>query len=256
MNFDMDYTIQDVRLEALGSHLEGPEPDREFLKSVQDFGVIYPIVLCQEPDGVTIIDGRRRIKAAIRLGWETIKAITYTGLSPDDTAAWALILNEQRSNNIISECLYYSQLLETKDWDTLREEYGFNKSHVQKILTLGKIERQDIFFKAHEEGNVAETTLFAIAKLGKERQDYLLEVYKNNGKVTMTDVKEAKQLKQAEAIAGMPKLTVDIPERKRAWEYAVYHGNEGATAILFSDFKEAYEFKNGCGGTLFKLEVV
>jgi ParB/RepB/Spo0J family partition protein len=256
MKINMDYSVQDVRLEIL-TDLEGPEPDREFLKSVQDFGVIYPIVLCQNAEGMTIIDGRRRIKAALRLGHDTIKAITYTGLSPDDKAAWTLILNEQRSNNIISEYRYYSQLLETKDWDTLREEYGFNKSHVQKILTLGKIKELSKFTAAYEEGSIAETTLFAIAKLPEERQDYLEDVYDHEGKVTMTNVKEAKQLRKAEAVASMPKLDVTIPEKKTCiYEYAVYQG-VGASAELFRDFKEAYEYKNtNPGSTVFKLEVM
>ncbi|MGC9384733.1 MAG: ParB/RepB/Spo0J family partition protein [Kosmotogaceae bacterium] len=236
--------------------LEGPEPDEELIKSIKEFGVIYPIIITEKKGGFEVIDGRRRIKAVRILEHKTIKTINYSGLSPEDEATWALILNDQRSDNVITEFKYYSKLAESKDWNELRKEYGFNKNHVQKIMSLGKIKELDILTKAYEQGNVAETTLFEVAKLGEERQEYVMDILENKGKLALSDVREAKKIKQKEAMASLPDLTPqksEISTQVEVFSFAVGKP-ESNEAKLFSDIQEAYAERDKVSGSrLFKI---
>jgi ParB-like chromosome segregation protein Spo0J len=239
----MNKNIKNLSLTLLpdNNKLEGPEPDEELIKSIKEFGVIYPIIIAEKEGGFEVIDGRRRIKAARALEHKTIKTINYSGLSPEDEAAWALILNDQRSDNVITEFKYYSKLAESKDWDELRKEYGFNKNHVQKIMSLGKIKELELLTDAYEQGLVAETTLFEIAKLGEERQEYIVDILDNKGKITLSDVREAKQIKQKEAFASLPELNPvkNISTQVETFSFAVAQPDSNK-ASLFTNIQEAY----------------
>lgn len=251
--------LVDVPLADLPANeeLEGPEPNDELIKSINEFGVIYPIIISvNEEEKETLIDGRRRIKAARILEHETIPVIYYYGLNETDEATWALILNDQRSDNVITEYKYYTKLVENNDWDSLRKDYGFNKNHVQKIMSLGKIVELETLTTAYQQGLVAETTLFEIAKLGEERQQYVMNILENKGKLALSDVREAKRIKQKEAIASLPQLTpvdIEVVEPVEVFMFAVAEPESNA-AVLFTNIQEAYEARDKVTGSrLFRL---
>jgi len=253
----MQEEIKVIPLSMLPDKLEGPEPTSELIKSIQDFSMIYPIIISIDQDGKqVVVDGRRRIKACRILKLDTIKVIYYEGLEYDDEAAWALILNNQRSDNPVTEYKYYSQLAQTQDWDEIRKQYGFNKNHVQKILSLGKIKELDTFKEAYEKGLVAATTLFEVAKLGEERQDYIEKVLETKGKLALSDVKEAKRIKQKEAISVMPQLTpvAEMPKQEtEIFCFAIAKSGEDV-AKLYTNGEEAYKaMAEIAGSRLFKV---
>lgn len=256
-NIKMSKSIKNLSLTLLpdNNKLEGPEPDEELIKSIKEFGIIYPIIIAEKEGGFEVIDGRRRIKAARILEHKTIKTINYSGLSPEEEATWALILNDQRSNNVITEYKYYTQLAGDSNWDELRKEYGFNKNHVQKILSLGKIKELELLTNAYEQGSVAETTLFEIAKLGEERQQYIIDVLDSKGKITLSDVREAKHIRQKEAFASLPEMNPleDVSTHVETFSFAVAQP-ETNKAVLFSDIQEAYAERDKVpGARLFKV---
>ena len=240
----MNSEIQQIELSKLppNDQLEGPEPSNDLCLSIKTYGIIYPIILSKNGRKLTLVDGRRRIKAARILEYETISAIVYTGLSLDDTATWALILNEQRSTNVITEYLYYTQLMQDKEWSTLRVDYGFNKQHVQKILSLSKIDDFETLSLGYQKGLLSENTLFEVAKLDKERQKYISDVLVNKGKLTMSDVKEAKKVNKLQAMNKLPRL--EAVERAKLIEdnpYSFAVQLEDNQALLCKTLEEAYE---------------
>lgn len=254
----MQHMIELIDLDKLppNEELEGPEPDDELVRSIHEFGVIYPVIISRDGDGKeTIIDGRRRIKACRILEQDSIKVIYYEGLESNDEATWALILNDQRSDNVITEYKYYTKLSETKDWEQLKREYGFNKNHVQKVLSLGKIIELETLTNAYEQGKIAETTLFEIAKLGEERQQYVMNIFETKGKVAFSDVKEAKRIKQKEAMSTLRLTPVEsVPmETTDVFMFAVAEPDSNE-ALLFTNIQEAYEARDKVAGSrLFRL---
>ena len=237
------YTVMNAEdLDRLGP-FEGPEPDPGFLSSIQAFGIIYPVLVSRNTnnDRLTVVDGRRRIKAALKLGLMAVPVAVYDDLSTDDSAAWSLILNEQRSKNVISELLYYNQLAESDNWEQLQKEYGFNKAHIEKILRLNNIEELDTFISAFECGKITESGLFELSKLGHERQTYALNVLQTKGKLTSKDISEAKKMKQAEAMASMPSLDNILEEEARLvedYQFALLLNDN--SVLLFVDSTDAY----------------
>ena len=252
----MSNEIETVELTALPENklLEGPEPTDELMATIEKYGIIYPVILSKQRKKYHIVDGRRRIKAARKLGWETIQAIVYTNVSVEDKAAWALILNEQRSSNVITEYRYYAELIAEDNWEEVRKQCGLNQQHVQKILSLSNINQLDELIPAYEQGKVAESTLFEIAKLGDERQEYVVGVLEAKGKLSLSDVKEAKKVSKLQAIASMPRFEkMEQVKVKEENPYAFAVQVNGSEAVLCLTIEEAYELKDLSDKRIFRL---
>lgn len=253
------YTVMNTEDLSKLSSFEGPEPDSGFLKSVQAFGIIYPVILSCNTinESLTIVDGRRRIKAALALDIKAVPVAIYDDLPLGDSAAWSLILNEQRSENIISEFRYYTHLSNEKNWEQLQKEYGFNKAHIDKILGLSNINNFDTFVNAFECGKITESALFEVSKLGAERQTYVSNILEAKGKVTSKDISEAKKMKQAEAIASMPSLDNVLVEESKpvnGYQFALLLNDKSESVILYVESADAYNAKvANYGSILYRL---
>ena len=247
--------IVDINIDHLPNieGLAGPAPDTNLLKSIAHFGIIYPIILTRDKDGqYVVVDGRRRLKAAWMQGYLKVKAIIYDNLTSDDTATWALILNDQRSNNLITEFEYLKELSQSGDWETLRKEFGFNKTHVEKVLSLANIIDWEEASSAYEQRKISESALFSLAQLSKDRQKYVMQVLRTKGKVTLADIKEANRLQKQEDIQPLVSIPAEEPEVTPV--FGVTEPKIPGIAHLFTDIQKAYEFKNSTSGArLYKM---
>ena len=247
-----EYTFVEMNVLELppNEELLGPEPDRELLQSIDTIGIIYPLVATLYRKKFHLIDGRRRIKAARELGIETLTCMLFQGVSPVDRAVWSIVLNEKRSINSVTEYLYYKRLMEEDNWEEITKLNGLNKSHFKKVMSLENLKHPE-FVEAFQEGTVAESTLFDIAKLGKKRQDYLLEVLNDKGKVAASDVKQAKTARANAVLASKPEMP-NMPE-------AIEIDNRPIFMVLDSidglprEYHEALQSKLESGGKLYRL---
>lgn len=243
------YTIEKYKLDDLlpNEFILGPDPDKNMLATIRDYGIIYPIVLTNYEGKLVLIDGGRRIKAARILEIPEIVAQVFENVPPFDRAAWSLILNQQRSLNPIAEYHYLSQLRE-EDVPRFLQVVRADHAHITKVMTLDNIQpelRQD-FIKQHEDGKIAEGTLFHIAKLSEPRQAYLKTVLDEKGKLTSKDVKQAKRASTQAVLAAneqaFESVDVEQPTEKHEYIFTLFSNEHGIEGAWF-DFQEAHQAK-------------
>jgi len=96
-----------------------PEGIDELARSIEEYGILEPVIVKRESDRFVLIAGERRVTAAKRAGLETVPAIVKS-LNDRDMLAVALIENIQRENlNPVDEALAYQRL---RDGFTLTQE--------------------------------------------------------------------------------------------------------------------------------------
>lgn len=114
----------------------------ELRDSIREFGVLQPLLLRREFDGVyMLIAGERRLRAAIMAGLDKVPAIIKE-VDEKDMGLIALVENIQRENlGYIEEAKAYRQLMEKYGiaQGELAEKLGKNQSTISnklRILTL------------------------------------------------------------------------------------------------------------------------
>jgi ParB family chromosome partitioning protein len=116
------------------------EDDRldELCQTIQQHGVIQPIIVRRKSRGYEIIAGERRWRAVLRLGLPTIPAIIKE-MSDHQAASASLIENLQRENlTAIEEARAYQNLLELQNLtqEGLAQRLGKGQSTVANKLRL------------------------------------------------------------------------------------------------------------------------
>jgi len=96
---------------------------KELAQSIQEFGIIQPIVVRQTPRGYELVAGERRVRAS-RLGGMTEIAALVVEMDNEKAAAVTLIENVQRS------ALNY--LEEAEAYQLLIKEFGFKQEELAR----------------------------------------------------------------------------------------------------------------------------
>lgn len=139
--------VQDLPIAQL--HPNRYQPRRTFseesieqlAQTLDEEGLLQPIIVREDGEGYEIVAGERRYRAAKSLGWEKIPAIV-NNLSDAQTASLALIENLQRENlNPIDEALAYQELMKINNLTQtqLAQNIGKSQSYVANKLRLLKL---------------------------------------------------------------------------------------------------------------------
>jgi ParB family chromosome partitioning protein len=110
----------------------------ELTHSIQEFGVLQPVVVRADADGYELVMGERRLRAAIAAGLETIPAIVRT-TADDAMLRDALLENIHRAQlNPLEEAAAYQQLLEEfgTTHDELAQRIGRSRPQVSNTIRL------------------------------------------------------------------------------------------------------------------------
>jgi len=111
----------------------------ELSASIQEKGIIQPVVVRQVGDEFELVAGERRLKAAKKLGWEKIPAVITGKLSKEEMLELSLIENLQREDlNSIDTARGYQRLLEECDLsqDQMARKIGKDRSTIANTLRL------------------------------------------------------------------------------------------------------------------------
>ncbi|MFX3618598.1 MAG: nucleoid occlusion protein [Sporolactobacillus sp.] len=113
----------------------------ELAATIQEHGVIQPIIVRQIGEKYEIIAGERRWRAVNSLGWDKIPAI-IKAFDDDQTASIALIENLQREElTAIEEAMAYSRLIDIHGLtqESLAQQLGKGQSTIANKLRLLKL---------------------------------------------------------------------------------------------------------------------
>lgn len=195
----------------------GRAPDASFIRSVETWGIRDPIILTQASDGShKLRDGRRRLQAAVKLEMKTIPVKVYK-IESVSSVALTLDSNAQRSSNPIAEYDAIEEFIKIA-WEQgigvtekdISQATGMKVQTIRKRMKLSQVPHEII--DAVAERKVALGVAESIASLPEYQKGELLDKFRDVGKLTGKDVHEVKQVKQKEAIEGIPSEVFDLPE--------------------------------------------
>jgi ParB family chromosome partitioning protein len=114
----------------------------ELARSIQEHGVVQPILVARNGERYQLIAGERRFRAAKKAGLDTIPAVVKQGATKSDVLQLAIIENVQRADlNPIEEAVAYRQLHDEFQLtqDEIARRVGKERSTVANALRLLKL---------------------------------------------------------------------------------------------------------------------
>ncbi len=141
----------------------------ELAASIEEHGIIQPLVVTRAPDGYQLVAGERRWRSARLAGLATVPVIVKD-LVPREMLELALVENIQRSDlNALEEAMAYQQLTEEFGLTQGQVAQRVGKSRVAVSNTLRLLKAARFVQEALLEGNISEG--HARALLGLEREE-------------------------------------------------------------------------------------
>jgi ParB family chromosome partitioning protein len=141
----------------------------ELAASIQEHGIIQPLVVNRVPDGYQLIAGERRWRAARLAGLSTVPVVVKD-VAPSEMLELALVENLQRADlNALEEAMAYRQL--TEEFGLTQEQVArrVGKSRVAVANTLRLLKAARGVQEALLEGRISEG--HARALLGLEQAE-------------------------------------------------------------------------------------
>jgi len=138
------------------------------MDSMELMGQFVPILV---RDGGEVVDGHRRLRAAQRLGWESLEC-HYKDLTLDEALAAMLRLNDLTVDQYRRGIICLISNLELDKLSSVGYVLGRNNDWVASILGLGTL--SPLIRRATDKGWIHIKVAMLLAKLQKGRQRQLL----------------------------------------------------------------------------------
>ena len=143
----------------------------ELAQSIQQVGLLQPLLVRKVDDGYELVAGERRLRAVTSLGMEKVACIVQQDIEDESSAMMALIENLQREDlHYLEEAQCYQKLLETYGLtqEELANRLGKSQSSIANKLRLLKL--SDEVKAAMTEKRLSERHARALLKLTDDRQ--------------------------------------------------------------------------------------
>jgi ParB family chromosome partitioning protein len=192
-------------------------PTDRMVASVRRYGVLAPVLLEErvDEDGVVslaIVDGNRRVNAALQAGVERIPAIVFSQADPEAMAAMTLIANTLRSRNAISEWQAVEHLGDLgNDAEQIMHITGLTKASLETRLRPSAMHPD--LRRALLDGRLNVTVWERAGKLPPESQQRLADVLEEKGGLRLADVDAERKLVEHDAPV---RDDVEVPEVSEA----------------------------------------
>lgn len=143
----------------------------ELAQSIQQVGLLQPLLVRKVDDGYELVAGERRLRAVTSLGMEKVACIVQQDIEDESGAMMALIENLQREDlHYLEEAQCYQKLLETYGLtqEELANRLGKSQSSIANKLRLLKL--SDEVKAAMTEKRLSERHARALLKLTDDKQ--------------------------------------------------------------------------------------
>ena len=172
----------------------------ELAQSVQQVGLLQPLLVRKVDDGYELVAGERRLRAVTSLGMEKVACIVQQDIEDESSAMMALIENLQREDlHYLEEAQCYQKLLETYGLtqEELANRLGKSQSSIANKLRLLKL--SDEVKAAMTEKRLSERHARALLKLtdDKQRLDAVEKIAEKGLSVKETEQMVEKTLNKA-----------------------------------------------------------
>ena len=172
----------------------------ELAQSIQQVGLLQPLLVRKVDDGYELVAGERRLRAVTSLGMEKVACIVQQDIEDESSAMMALIENLQREDlHYLEEAQCYQKLLETYGLtqEELANRLGKSQSSIANKLRLLKLSGE--VKAAMTEKRLSEGHARALLKLtdDKQRLDAVEKIAEKGLSVKETEQMVEKTLNKA-----------------------------------------------------------
>jgi ParB family chromosome partitioning protein len=161
-----------------------PDPDLdELAASIQEHGILQPLIVTQQHDGTyRLIAGERRLRAAQKAGLDTVP-VMIKDAAPQEMLEMALVENLQRADlNPLEQALAYQHLAEVYQLSKSEIAQRVGKSRVAVVNVMRLLDAAPAIQKMLLEGIITEGHGRALLGLPEhERQEAALKVTVEQG---------------------------------------------------------------------------
>jgi ParB family chromosome partitioning protein len=219
----------------------------ELAASIEEHGIIQPLIVTRALDGYQLVAGERRWRAARLAGLPTVPVIVKD-VAPSEMLALALVENVQRSDlNALEEAGAYRQL--TEEFGLTQEQVArrVGKSRVAVSNTLRLLKAARAVQEALLENRISEGHARALLGLEQvEAQEAALKtVLKQGLNVRQTEELVRRLLGQRKASKPAPRATPETRALESRFREALgtkvnltRQGNKGRIVIYFYSDEE------------------
>ncbi len=177
----------------------------DLINSIQQHGIIQPLIVTRSDDGYELIAGERRLRASRTLGLKTVPAIVRDA-TDQQKLELALIENIQRQDlNAVEEAVAYQALIDEFNLtqEQVAKRVGKSRSNIANILRL--LELPEEILQALKEGRITKSHARTLLAEVRPEQQHALFLRMLSGEVTV---------REAEARVGQKKSTSGDEKRK------------------------------------------
>lgn len=199
-NMKMQIQILDINDVFPNKNQPRKEFDKQALKSLSDsinqHGMLHPIIVSKKEWGYMIISGERRYKAARLLGLEKIPCI-IGDFAKEDIMELALVENLQRSDlNPIEEALGYKDLIDKHNMtqDKIGNIVGKSRSYIANTIRLLNLEKEVIDSVSSKKISAGHARILLQLE-GKKQLDMMNWIVSENASVRELESKIKKENK-------------------------------------------------------------
>lgn len=189
-----------------------PETLKELSNSIEENGLLQPIVVSKDGEILTIIAGHRRVEAHRLLGKELIKAIIMDKVVHAQLALLPLVENLQRSDmDPIENAIAFKKILDdhiVESQNELAEKVGVSKSWLSKTLSVLRLP-SPLLTKIQMDKYSDITVLSALNKVPESQIERIYNTVKSMQRNEALDV-----IKQAVAKPLKVKSKIEISKNK------------------------------------------
>jgi len=139
--------------EVLVRSVASEEAMNDLISSIEQFGLLEPIVVVQEGEFYRLIAGHRRLIALMALGWEKVPS-NVLNVDPQTGALISLEENIKREDvNPYEEALYFLHLIKTHGMTQtdIANRLGYSKQQVHNRMELLKLDPTTVEFVQKKE---------------------------------------------------------------------------------------------------------
>ena len=189
------------------------KPTDRMVRSVADYGILVPVLLREavDDDGVIaleIVDGNRRVRAAMEVGLERVPAVVLQQTDEDLIPAMTVIANTLRSRNAVSEWRAVEQLGGFgHDAEGIMRLTGLTRASLETRLRPSEMHAD--LRRAMLEGRLNVTVWERAGKLPMEAQQRLADQLEAQGRLRLADVDAERRRVGAETET---RDDLDVPE--------------------------------------------
>jgi len=119
-----------------------PAKLKELADSIQQQGLLTPLLVRRAGSGFELIAGERRLRAVQSLGWRNVPVTIRDRVREEEMAEWAIIENVQREDiNILEEAKAYKRLSEEfkLSQEEIAKKVGKDRASIANTMRLLKL---------------------------------------------------------------------------------------------------------------------